>query len=141
MHHACCLWWTLQFLKTCWFSLPTVHAAGTLATQGWNTFRNTICFCMPGSEVSLSEVQKVSPCIPKSWHLGRHAHCNCCVVQTSSMLPYTRLCMRCLRSWQSFTLLHSFSSVCCGGAYFGESSMLWHYAGSHESHVIIQPQC
>ena len=76
-----------------------------------------------------------------SWQLGRPAHCNCCVVQTSSMLPYTRLCMRCLRSWQSFTLLHSFSSVCCGGAYFGESSMLWHYAGSHELHVIIQPQC
>lgn len=76
-----------------------------------------------------------------SWHLGRPAHCDHCIVQTSSMLPYTRLCTRCLRSWQSFILLHSFSSVCCGGAYFGESLRLWHHAGSHEALVIIEAQC
>ena len=76
-----------------------------------------------------------------SWQLGRPAHCNYCVVQTSSMLPYTRLCIRCLRSWQSFTLLHSFSLVCCGGVYFGESLMLWHHAGSNEAHVTIKAHC
>ncbi len=50
--------------RMCWFSSATVPDAGTLVTHGWNTFKNTICFCMPGSEVRLSKLQTGSPCIP-----------------------------------------------------------------------------
>ena len=46
------------------------------------------------------------------------------------MLLYTRLCMRCSRSWLSYTLQLSFSLVCFGGAYCGESNgtSLLHFA-------------